>query len=102
VTASAYEIRDALVDALGLDLIGPSPGHPLESEVLEQPPSRWYLTGFLVPTGASLEQHSEEAGTEQAELFDTGRGTDDEEGTDARADCRLSVRTGFPLVGVSA
>ncbi|MGH7556094.1 MAG: DISARM system helicase DrmA, partial [Longimicrobiales bacterium] len=77
--ATSLQIRDTLVDALRLDLIGPSPGHALEAEVLEQHPSRWYLTGFLVPTGASLEQRSEEAGTEQAELFDAGGGTDDAE-----------------------
>ncbi|HEV8363089.1 MAG TPA: DISARM system helicase DrmA [Gemmatimonadaceae bacterium] len=98
MAASAYEIRDALVDALGLDLIGPSPGHPLESEVLEQSPSRWYLTGFLVPTGASLEQRSEEAGTEQPDLFDTGAGTDDEEGTDPPAARRVFLPSS---VGVS-
>src|SRR2546426_12543455 len=77
--ATSLEIRDTLVDALSLDLIGPSPGHALEGEVLEQHPSRWYLTGFLVPTGASLEQRSEEGGTEQPDLFDSGRGTDDAE-----------------------
>jgi hypothetical protein len=59
--ATSLEIRDTLVDALRLDLIGPSPGHALEAEVLEQHPSRWYLTGFLVPTGASL-AHALEAG----------------------------------------
>src|SRR5438128_9899895 len=87
--ATSLEIRDTLVDALSLDLIGPSPGHALEGEVLEQPPSRWYLTGFLVPTGASLEQRSEQAGNEQAELFDNGGGTDDEEGTDPPAARRV-------------
>ena len=83
--ATSLEIRDTLVDALSLDLIGPSPGHALEGEVLEQHPSRWYLTGFLVPTGASLEQRSEAAGTEQPDLFDSGGGTDDAETADPPA-----------------
>ena len=33
--AKSLEIRDSLVNVLALDLIGPSPGHPLENEVLE-------------------------------------------------------------------
>ena len=39
-----------LVDALGLDLIGPS-WHNVarRHEQLSQPPSVWYTTGFLVP-----------------------------------------------------
>jgi hypothetical protein len=77
--AKSFEIRDSLVDVLALDLIGPSPGHPLERELLEQPPSRWYLTGFLVPTGASLEQRSDEGATEQPDLFEPRGGTDDAE-----------------------
>jgi hypothetical protein len=86
---TSLEIRDTLVDALTLDLIGPSPGHALEAEVLEQHPSRWYLTGFLVPTGASLDQRSEEAGTEQPDLFDAGGGTDDAEAADPPAARRV-------------
>jgi hypothetical protein len=39
---------------LRLDLVGPGHGHALEAEQLweSEPPSRWYLTGFLVPTSA--------------------------------------------------
>jgi hypothetical protein len=47
------EVREELIDALRIDLVGPSPeglGDP--AEWLDQPPSRWYLTGFLVPVGA--------------------------------------------------
>ena len=45
------EVREELVDALRLDLIGPCPTRNLGTpdEVLPQTPSRWYLTGFLVP-----------------------------------------------------
>lgn len=43
------DVRDQLVEALRLDLIGPENGSELETEVLPQAPSRWYLTGFLVP-----------------------------------------------------
>jgi len=49
MTTSA-EIRQHLVDALGLDLIGPSwDDVARRHEHLPQPPSVWYTTGFLVP-----------------------------------------------------
>lgn len=42
-------LRAAVIDALGADLIGPYDFDAPEtaSEVIELPPSRWYLTGFL-------------------------------------------------------
>jgi len=49
MTMSA-EIRRDLVRALRLDLVGPGrEDDDLAREVLPQAPSRWYLTGFLVP-----------------------------------------------------
>ena len=58
--ATSLEVRNRLVDALRLDLIGPDPGagHDLASERLPGwvRPSNWYLTGFLVPAGAPPEQ----------------------------------------------
>jgi phosphatidylserine/phosphatidylglycerophosphate/cardiolipin synthase-like enzyme len=44
------EIREQLVVALRLDLVGPEPGSPLADEVLPQSPSRWYVTGQRLPT----------------------------------------------------
>ena len=43
--ASPSDLRPHLVEALTSDLVGPYE----EGEVLRLPPSRWYLTGFLVP-----------------------------------------------------
>ena len=54
------EVRQGLVDALKLDLVGPENGSDLEAEVLPQAPSRWYLTGFLVPLEAGEAQRSDE------------------------------------------
>jgi hypothetical protein len=53
MTTSA-DVRKALIDTLEADLVGPGAGHPLAQEQLweSEPPSRWYLTGFLVPTRA--------------------------------------------------
>jgi hypothetical protein len=45
-------VRTSLLDALQVDLIGPSGALGDHREVLPQAPSRWYLTGFLVPTDA--------------------------------------------------
>ncbi|RYZ41576.1 MAG: helicase [Myxococcaceae bacterium] len=52
--ADAGAVRSHLIDALEADLVGPfrkPPGVPVSDapEVLRTPPSRWYLTGFLVP-----------------------------------------------------
>lgn len=47
------EVREEIVRALRLDLVGPWAGHPLADERLPgwARPSNWYLTGFLVPEG---------------------------------------------------
>ena len=48
--ATSAETRETLATELRLDLIGPSYRDAgLVSEVLPDPPSRWYLTGFLLP-----------------------------------------------------
>ena len=51
---NSLEVRERLVEALNLDLIGPGAGHDLEAERLPGwvRPSNWYLTGFLIPAGA--------------------------------------------------
>jgi hypothetical protein len=71
------DIRSQLVEALRLDLIGPENGSDLDAEVLPQAPSRWYLTGFLVPLEAGGAQRCDE--TAQDEL---GLGACDGEATD--------------------
>lgn len=45
------DVRSKLVDALRLDLIGPTGTLGTPDETLFQAPARWNLTGFLVPTG---------------------------------------------------
>ena len=63
---TSREVRSELTRALMLDLVGPQDtnrfAHGSDSvlgdlnEVLSQAPSRWYLTGFLVPRDAPPEQ----------------------------------------------
>jgi Helicase conserved C-terminal domain len=50
--STSTEIRTQLVEALRLDLVGPSNDHAFAHELLPQSPRRWYLTGFLVPSSA--------------------------------------------------
>jgi hypothetical protein len=48
------QIRDDLVNALQLDLVGPTPEDAEhQEETIPQAPSLWYLSGFLVPYEAS-------------------------------------------------
>ena len=49
LTMNAADVRERLTRALRLDLVGPEPNDPQADEVLDRAPSRWYLTGFLVP-----------------------------------------------------
>ena len=56
--ANSLEVRERLVEALKLDLVGPWAGHALSEERLPGwvRPSNWYLTGFLIPSGTPPEK----------------------------------------------
>jgi hypothetical protein len=71
------EIRSDLTDALKLDLVGPNNDHVFASELLRDAPSRWYLSGFLVPTEAPIEQRSDPTETEELDFGDDAGATDD-------------------------
>jgi hypothetical protein len=73
----SVDVRRELVKALGMDLIGPDGDSDLRNEILPQAPSRWYLTGFLVPIEAEEEQKADESALEGVdELSDAGGGDD--------------------------
>jgi hypothetical protein len=59
--SSSLEVRERLVEALKVDLVGPWPDHELAEEQLPgyTRPSNWYLTGFLIPSGSPPEQSSD-------------------------------------------
>jgi hypothetical protein len=80
MTTSAA-IRQSLIDTLRTDLVGPGPGHALEAEQLweSEPPSRWYLTGFLVPREAPEEQRFD---PESQETLDAPLGDEEGQGDD--------------------
>jgi hypothetical protein len=86
------EVRSQLVAALLLDLIGPQNGNGDSIEVLPQHPSRWYLTGFLVPFDVGEKQaRDEDAGDEIDGAGDQG-GTDD----DVSPERAAASKTRFP------
>ncbi len=75
---TSLDVRSRLVEALALDLIGPEPGSVHEHETLSQAPSRWYLTGFLVPYEAPPEQRQDDAAAEQLGIESLAAGGHDD------------------------
>jgi hypothetical protein len=71
------DIRAELIRSLALDLVGPAPGDAYANEALSMPPSRWYLTGFLVPYEASDDQKIDPTGNEELPTGSEGGGADD-------------------------
>ncbi|MDG7001779.1 MAG: helicase, partial [Nitrososphaerota archaeon] len=88
--ATSVEIRDNLVEALRLDLVGPDNNHAFANELLPAPPSRWYLTGFLVPTDAPLDQRVDDTSDEEIDSADDAGALDDSAPPD-RAAARRGV-----------
>ncbi|WP_437202052.1 DISARM system helicase DrmA [Planctomicrobium sp. SH664] len=87
--SSPLGVRGKLVDALQLDLVGPSQNMGDPKEVLPQSPSRWYLTGFLVPTDAAEEQRTDPTSMDELDQAAEPAGLDDDE-TPERAAARRS------------
>lgn len=75
---TSVEVRSKLVDALRLDLVGPSGTLGDANEALPQAPSRWYLSGFLVPLGADQSQRASEDSAEDLDQAGESGGTDDD------------------------
>ena len=79
MTASApIEVRESLVEALQIDLIGPTGPLGNHKELLSQTPSRWYLTGFLVPTDADEEQRCDPTSNDELDQAAEPAGLDDD------------------------
>src|SRR5688500_16359748 len=76
---TSVEVRRELVNALRLDLVGPGEGLGQAEEVLPQRPSKWYLTGFLVPLDAEEDQRRDEDAAEDLAAGAEPGGTDDDE-----------------------
>ena len=84
-------VRNRILDTLRLDLVGPRPDEPghdtYTEEVLPVAPSKWYLTGFLVPYEAPPVERSDDDGDDtldQAERPIEGDDDNAPEATSAR------------------
>jgi hypothetical protein len=93
VFANSAGVRSYVVEQLRLDLIGPGPADTsLHAEALTQAPSRWYMTGFIVPRDAPEEQRAGDAAAEgDLDSGDDSGGTDDSAAPDP-ASARRSWR----------
>lgn len=74
---SSIEVRRTLVETLRLDLVGPNNDDALAQELLSESPTKWYLTGYLVPTDAPMGQRFDETSTEEIDAAGDTEGTDD-------------------------
>ncbi len=76
--ADSAAVRDYLMVALRQDLIGPGIDDEfLQQEKLLEAPSRAYLTGFLVPSGAPPEQRARDLEEEPDQPGEPAHGADD-------------------------
>jgi len=74
---TAANVRTQLIEALRLDLVGPGRSTPYADEVLPQSPSRWYLTGFLAPIDAKVEQRRDPMAGDEVDAQDEAGGVGD-------------------------
>jgi len=81
----SLQVRAGLVDALQLDLIGPTAVLGDLKEVLPQLPSRWYLTGFLVPTDAKEAHRVDPSSDDDMDQAAEPAGIDDDASPDKSA-----------------
>ena len=96
--AASAAVRRRLVEALRLDLIGPAPSDAArQCERLEHAPSRWYLTGFLVPAGAREQERAQDGGEEIDEPAEQPHGSDDAATPDRGSGKRMHLPSSMGL-----
>src|SRR5437870_4874096 len=92
VPTTSLEVRERLVEALKLDLVGPWAGHALVNERLPGwvRPSNWYLTGFLIPLGTPPEKSADADEDDDVDVIPESAGLAEESSED-----RKSSKKGF-------
>ena len=93
---NSLHVRGQLVETLRLDLIGPDNDHAFANELLPEPPTRWYLTGLLVPTDAPIEQRFDETSAEEIDSPAEPGGLDDDAEPDRQAASAANRRSLLP------
>ena len=81
VVEKQLKAREHLVTALQTDLVGPFK----TDEIIPTPPSRWYLTGFLVPKDAGIEQKTDIESQEDFANSGETEGDDTSDGNSANS-----------------
>lgn len=84
---NSFEVRERLVEALRLDLVGPGAGHSFANEQLPGwvRPSNWYLTGFLIPSGTPPEASADADESEDVEVVPETAGLAEESNEERKA-----------------
>lgn len=84
---SSLEVRDQLVRALRLDLVGPTTEEDPAEERLPgwERPSNWYLMGFLIPVGAPVEQAADDDEQDELGVTPDESGLSEESSDDGKA-----------------
>ena len=93
---TSEQVRQSLIDALRLDLVGPDNEHAFAKELLPEPPTRWYLTGLLTPTDAPISQRFDETSPEEIDSAAEPGGLDDDNDPDKQAASTASRRSLLP------
>jgi hypothetical protein len=86
---TSEDVRGKIVEALCLDLIGPYNSHAFARELLPDSPSKWYLTGYIIPTNAPVEQRTVDTSNEEIESGES-------EANDASTPDRAASRNYLP------
>ncbi|MEX2555582.1 MAG: DISARM system helicase DrmA [Actinomycetota bacterium] len=91
-TTSPVEVRESLVQALRLDLVGPWVDHAFIDEQLPGwvRPSTWYLGGFLIPSGSPPESQGDDDESDDVDEIPESGGASEE-----NADDRKAAKKGF-------
>jgi hypothetical protein len=89
---SSRDVRAQLIDTLRLDLIGPRSGETGDERYAEEQlplaPSKWYLTGFLVPYETPLDERGDADGSDVLDVVGRKVEADDDAAPEASAASR--------------
>jgi hypothetical protein len=85
--STSLEVRERLVEALKLDLVGPWSDHGLGNERLPGwiRPSNWYLAGFLIPSGMSPENSGDADEDDDLDVIPESAGLGEESNEERKA-----------------